>query len=226
MPKVLSGNALKIIAVISMTVDHMGAVLFPQALWMRCVGRLAFVLYAFLIGEGYVHTHSISRYLFRLGILAVISEIPFDLLFYRRLFYWHAQNVFFTLFLGLLCIYCMDLLCCRLEDRWKGLMFIPVAAACLAAAGLQCDYKYYGILMMVIFYVWRVHKTEMFLGIALIQGAMNQIQLFGIAALIPISLYNGKRGMGKRCFQWLFYFYYPLHMIILYGIYMLCFYAG
>ena len=114
MPKILSSNGLKLIAAVSMTVDHIGAALFPQALWLRCIGRLAFVLYAFLITEGYIYTRNVKWYMARLGLLAVLSEVPFDLLFHRSLFYPYAQNVFFTLFLGLLAIYLMDLLGSRL----------------------------------------------------------------------------------------------------------------
>ena len=218
MPKVLSGNSLKLIAIASMTVDHMGAVLFPQALWMRYIGRLAFVIYAFLITEGYFHTHNVRRYMARLGLLALLSEVPFDLLFHGRMIDPYSQNVFFTLLLGLAGIALMDRLACRFTAGAWILSLIPVAAACVIAGWLQCDYRYYGVLMIAIFYVGRSHMGEMFLGIAIIQAAMNRIQLFGIVALLPISMYNGKKGKGGRIFQWFFYIYYPLHMLILYGI--------
>ncbi|MBS5521892.1 MAG: hypothetical protein KHX56_06430 [Clostridiales bacterium] len=218
MPKILSSNGLKLIAAVSMTVDHIGAALFPQALWLRCIGRLAFVLYAFLITEGYIYTRNVKWYMARLGLLAVLSEVPFDLLFHRSLFYPYAQNVFFTLFLGLLAIYLMDLLGSRLAPGMWFLCLIPVGAACVAAGWLQCDYRYYGVLMIAVFFACKSRYIEMFLGVAVISMAMNTIQLWGITAMLPISLYNGKKGKGSRLFTWLFYFYYPVHMLLIFGI--------
>ena len=78
--------ALKILAVVSMFIDHSGAVLFRGDMWMRYVGRFAFPIYAFLIVEGYLHTRDVRKYLIRLGVFALISEIPFDLAFRGRLF--------------------------------------------------------------------------------------------------------------------------------------------
>jgi len=106
--RIVSADALKIIAVISMLTDHIGYVLFPGVMWLRIIGRLAFPIYCFLLVEGAVHTKNIGRYLLRLGAFALISEIPFDLAFKRSLFYPHYQNVFFTLFLGLAMIAVMD----------------------------------------------------------------------------------------------------------------------
>ena len=106
--KRLSSNIFKMDRCYIYDLDHMGAVLFPQQIWMRYVGRMAFILYAFLITEGYVHTHNLKRYLGRLSLLALISEIPFDMLFHRTFFYWPSQNVFFTLVLGLMGIFLME----------------------------------------------------------------------------------------------------------------------
>ena len=227
MSKIFTGNGLKTIAVVSMTVDHVGAVLFPQEIWMRYIGRLAFVLYAFLITEGYVHTHNVKKYMLRLGLLAVLSEVPFDLLFHGRPFYPYAQNVFFTLLLGLLGIYFMDRFGVYLNAGTNILALVPVGAACFVAGWLLSDYKYYGVLMIAVFYVCRGQPWAMSLGIGSIALAMNRIQLFCVAALLPIALYNGQKGRGGKVFQWFFYFYYPMHMLAIYGICeVLRFYAG
>ena len=223
MKKILSGNSLKVLAVASMTVDHVGAVLFPSQIWMRCVGRLAFVIYAFLIAEGYFHTHNVKKYMGRLGFLAIVSEIPFDLIFHHTFVYWGSQNVFFTLFLGLVGLYLMDRIKMRLQPQFWFCALIPVAAMCLAAGLLQCDYRYYGILVITLFYMARDYRWAAFGGIAVIQVWMGWIQSFGIAALIPIALYNGKKGNGGKLLQWIFYFYYPVHLLIIYGIWR---YAG
>ena len=214
----LSGQALKLIAVLSMTVDHAGAVFFPQALWMRCVGRLAFVLYAFMAAEGYVHTRNLWRYLTRLFVCAILSEVPFDLLFCGRVWYSGAQNVFFTLFLGLAGIAGMDWMSRRLkEDLWI-LSLLPVAAACGAATWICSDYRFYGILMIAVFYVCRGQAKARALCISAIQLAINYIQIWGIAALIPISLYNGKRGWDGVLLKWMFYGFYPVHMLVIFGL--------
>ena len=223
MKKILSGNSLKVLAVASMTVDHVGAVLFPSQIWMRCVGRLAFVIYTFLIAEGYFHTHNVKKYMGRLGFLAIVSEIPFDLVFHHTFVYWGSQNVFFTLFLGLVSLYLMDRIKMRLQPQFWFCALIPVAAMCLAAGLLQCDYRYYGILVITLFYMARDYRWAAFGGIAVIQVWMGWIQSFGIAALIPIALYNGKKGNGGKLLQWIFYFYYPVHLLIIYGIWR---YAG
>ncbi len=216
MEKRLSANVLKWIAVVSMTIDHMGAVLFPQHLWMRCVGRLAFILYAFLVTEGYVHTHDLKRYLGRLGLLALISEIPFDLLFHRTLFYWPSQNVFFTLVLGLLGIFFMEKAVGKLPVNWGFLSLAPVALMGVIAQMISCDYRYFGILMITVFYIFRKRTLAAFVGIGVIQALMSTIQMFGMAAFLPIALYNGKKGRGGKVLQWLFYFYYPAHMAAIY----------
>lgn len=216
MKRPLSANALKWIAVVSMTMDHMGAVLFTSCIWMRCIGRLAFILYAFLITEGYIHTHNLKRYIGRLGLLALVSEIPFDLLFHGSVLYWGSQNVYFTLLLGLLGIYLMDQALQRLPVQMQFLALIPIVLVSLAAYVISCDYRYYGILIITVFYICRKNLPAAFAGVGIIQALMNTIQLFGMAAFLPIALYNGKKGWGGKGLQWLFYFYYPVHMLAIY----------
>ena len=131
--KKLSTFTLKLIAIITMVIDHTGAIFFPDQMWLRAIGRIAFPIFVFLLVEGLFNTSNIKKYLTRLGIFALISEIPFDMAFYkarfgvdfltdlkgatqdmqildlfiRRLI--KHQNIFFTLFLGLLAIYLMKL---------------------------------------------------------------------------------------------------------------------
>lgn len=201
-----------------MTVDHMGEMLFPEQIWMRCVGRLAFVLYAFLLTEGYVHTHDVRRYLLRLGVMALISEVPFDLMAYGQIWSLQGQNVYFTLFLGLAALYAMDAIQLRFQKQGLILSLIPAAAACVAAALLRCDYEYFGVLMILIFYLFREEHVEQFIGIAVIQALLGVIQLFGLFAFLPIACYTGERGKESKIIQTLFYFYYPIHILVIYGI--------
>ena len=100
----LDGTTLKIIACISMFIDHFGYICFPGNIALRIIGRLAFPIYCFLLVEGVMHTHDIRRYMFRMFVFALILEIPFDIAFYHDLIYPFHQNVFFTLVLGLITI--------------------------------------------------------------------------------------------------------------------------
>lgn len=95
-------SVLKWIAVLTMVIDHVGAILFPDQIWMRVIGRVAFPIYAYCLAEGFRYTSDYRRYLGRLALFAILSEIPFDLAFYGVPFSFAHQNVFFTLTLGLI----------------------------------------------------------------------------------------------------------------------------
>ena len=100
----LSGSTLKVIAILAMTVDHIGAFLFPDILWLRYIGRLTFPIMGFFVYEGWRHTRNIRRYGLRLLLFAAVSEIPFNLIHAGGLIAPHHQNNGFTLLLGLLAL--------------------------------------------------------------------------------------------------------------------------
>ncbi len=212
----IDGTTLKLIALITMTIDHAGLMLFPQHIWMRYIGRLAFPIYCFLLVEGYLHTKNVKRYMGRLALLAFISEIPFNLMISGEIFARYGQNVFFTLLLGLATLVFMNWLYGHLPNTLKFVSFIAVAVGCLAAYGIVCDYSYKGILMIALFYILRESVLYQFIGVGAVQIYMGGVQTFALASFIPICLYNGKKGWGNKVFQWLFYAYYPLHLIVLY----------
>ncbi len=205
----MSTFALKLIAVISMTIDHTGAVLFPYETWMRYVGRIAFPVYAFLIVEGYVHTSDVKKYLMRLGLFAVISEVPFDLAFNTSFFSMDCQNVYFTLFFGLLALILIDVFSGQIF--WQTL---SVLCMCLAAAELTTDYRYLGVIVIILFYVFRdrpfMKAVTVTLALSYLSGPM---EFFGSLALIPIFLYNGE--LGRHKWKYFFYVFYPVHLMIL-----------
>lgn len=211
----MSTFVLKLIAVISMLIDHTGAVLFPEEVWFRIVGRLAFPIFCFLIAEGYTHTRNVKRYAFRLFLFALLSEIPFDLLFFDSWFDISGQNVFFTLFLGLCAVWVADIL----KSRWPVPAFLCAGLFAAAAQLLCTDYGAFGVALIVAFFLCRDKdflKTAAFLllntGDALLNDSM--VQLYAAPAVLPILLYNGKP--GKYRMKVFFYLFYPCHLLLLY----------
>lgn len=215
----LSVFDLKCIAVCSMLIDHIGAFLYPAEIWMRYVGRLAFPIYGFLIVEGFLHTRDVKKYMGRLLLFALISEIPYDLASHNTLIYKDYQNVFFTLFLALICIQALHML----QEQ------LLLACGVLAAVGLlthfviKPDYGIGGIVMILCFYVFRVHKATQYLSVAAVNICYySGIQSAGALALIPISFYNGTKGPSAKYF---FYAFYPVHLLLLYLIRRYLFYV-
>lgn len=229
----LSGNALKIIAVVSMFLDHIGAaILENQAVWaalgadlmspelyndpaltgvmiadlfLRGIGRIAFPIFCFLLVEGFLHTKSLSRYLRRMALFAVVAEVPFDLAFCSTPLDWSYQNVFFTLFLGLLAIAALG----RFGDR--SVVGFLLALGCAGVAQLiYADYGAFGVVLIIILYLFRDRRlTRTVVGCIAVCW-----ELTAPLAFLFIEMYNGQR--GKRNLQYFFYLFYPCHILLLY----------
>ncbi len=226
----MNGYILKIIAIVTMFIDHMAAVLIPPdtAAYLVCrsIGRLAFPIFCFLLVEGLLHTGNVKKYLLRLGVFALISEIPFDLAFpvknYRYGFLYH-QNVFFTLFIGLVVIYFMR----KIDMKFAKKVFVGnlidtliVMAGCIAAYLLYTDYQYLGILLIVSFYVFRGNKILLTLAVLLVNRLFGSgIQVLAALSMVFIWYYNGKRGPQGN--KYIFYIFYPAHILLLYFISLL-----
>ncbi len=217
----ISQEMLKIIACITMLLDHVGATLWP-ALELRIIGRLAFPIYCFLLAEGLHFTKDPKRYGLRLLMGALLSEIPFDLLFYGRVMpYYHSVMV--TLLLGFL--YAMVI---RItQNLW---MKIALAVPFMIAADkLGTDYGDWGVAMIALFILTRQmpnRKAWQFWGLMAICwliGGMTirlgpvrvPIELFGVLALVPIGLYSGEKSTRSNWVQRLFYLFYPVHLAVL-----------
>ncbi len=206
--------------------DYMN--LFTIYTILRLVGRIAFPIFCFLIYEGFVHTSDVKRYLTRLGILALVSELPFNLIVSRvntgksALFYPQLQNTVLALFLALLMLTVMK----RMEadeitpkatiKQFIGqlvclLVFAVVAILC------RVDYSYLGILAIGAFYLFRNSKKLQIICGAVLFLSSNIAALF---AFIPIYMYNGTLLRSKK-FQYFFYIFYPAHLLVLYGISLL-----
>lgn len=201
----MTGFQLKLLAMLAMTADHIGAVFFPEIPLLRWIGRLAMPVLCFFIGEGLRHTHSPRRYLLRLTGFALLSELPFDLAFYGGI-EWGHQNVYFTLALGLLALWAIQ---SRGMEGW-----LLALTAALAAELLGCDYGMYGVLLILLLDRFHRARSEQLAAAALLNLAFFglQTQTLSLIALPLLWLYNGKRGRDDRR---LFYLYYPAHLCVL-----------
>ena len=213
----MDGTVLKLIACLSMFIDHLGAVCFSEMMGFRIIGRLAFPIYCFLLVEGAVHTHDMKKYILRMGIFALISEVPFDLAFYHRLVYTGHQNVFFTLGLGLLAICFLEHL--DIPDVLYKLLVI--IAAGLIAEFFNTDYGFTGIAVICVFYYLREQPQLKYPIAAILLAAMGGVEVYAVLALIPILLYNGQRGRQTKVMQYGFYIFYPAHLLLIAALYHL-----
>lgn len=238
--KFLDSDTLKIIAIATMLIDHIGAALVETMLFygsagnsgnwyeidavLRAIGRTAFPIFVFLLVEGFFHTRSRGRYFGRLALFALLSEIPFDLAFRGTYFYRDSQNVFWTLSIGFLTIWAMNAVGNRIGDGAglgtprgiiAGILQAPlIPIGCLAAGVLQTDYKMYGVLLIVLFYFGR------YAGISRLLVCIAGYLLFlwepqCIVGFLLILFYNGARKKRGKGFQYFFYLFYPLHLLVL-----------
>lgn len=230
----LTGNALKLIAAALMFLDHIGAAilenpatwelfgvealgmdpffsdpalskLFAADLILRAVGRIAFPLFCFLLVEGFTHTRSLSRYIRRMAVFAVITELPFDLAFSGGAVDWGYQNVYFTLLLGLLAMAALE----RYGEH--SLPGFLLALGCAGAAELaHVDYGAFGVALILIFYLFREReRTRTVVGCLAVCW-----EITAPLAFLLIRGYNGER--GKWNLKYFFYLFYPGHILLLY----------
>lgn len=230
--KGVSGSTLKLIAIITMLIDHTAAVVLARILLqgrtsdayaylyviyiiMRNIGRIAFPIFCFLLVEGFMHTRDRKKYAMRLGLFALISEIPFDLAFSGKILEFGYQNVFFTLFLGLLTMMAFEWINHR-EELNRMLKIVCCMAAILGGMGaahlLQTDYAARGVLCIMALYLFSWNR-----GYQIVAGALAFFwwELPALLAFVPIYFYNGKRGWNLK---YIFYLFYPLHLLILYAV--------
>lgn len=221
----LSGTQLKYIACISMLIDHFAASVLTigllqsgraaQEVWspviwgMRMIGRLAFPIYCFLLVEGFQHTHDFWKYAKRMLLFALVSELPFDWAFYQGIYFGH-QNVYFTLFLGLLAMEALEKF--RIKEGGPTVQGILGAAACVVIAGIiRCDYDVMGLALILALYLSRrEHKTQCITG-----AVFSAFEPVAPLAFLLVWLYHGERGHCSRAEQWGFYLFYPVHILIL-----------
>ncbi|MEG1993766.1 MAG: TraX family protein [Oscillospiraceae bacterium] len=234
--KIFDSFTLRVIAMVSMLLDHMWATVITGNAWMTYAGRLAYPIFAFLLVEGFFHTSNLKKYLVRLGIFAIISEIPFNLIMGGSIIYPFHQNVIVTFLIGLITMYIIEK-SKSIENKF--LATIGVIATCIFsfifATITLADYFGYGILIILVFYFahglkygWIIELVGMiYVNYILMGGQVIPMfggvfefptQAFALLSLIFIWLYNGKRGINSKIARYSFYIFYPLHMLILYFI--------
>lgn len=219
----MSSFALHIWAMLLMLCDHLQLTLLPDLPILRCVGRLAFPLFAFMAVEGYLHTRSLKKYLLRLLMLAVISEIPFDLLVSGSVFDPMHQNVIWTIILGLCCIRAFENISADLKKMLSAVVIIASLAAAIIA---RVDYSSAGVLTLLAFYAFRGNTVRCRLMQLLSLTFINLVLLGGIEFAFPyqalavlslpiIWLYDGSQGPHNGFIKAANYLFYPAHMLIL-----------
>lgn len=223
--KIMSGSTLKVLACVAMFIDHFAKIYLIKFDWARMTlfsifgrnfsvvqlmvmfGRFAFPIFAFLLVNGFLHTKDRKRYGLNLFIFALLSEIPFNLMFNNALTF-QKQNVMFTLLLGYLALCCLD--------YFKGKPLISVFSIVLLYVMMRlikADYGASGYLFILLLYGLRKEKALQSLACSM----LLQMKLMVFLSFIPINMYNGERGFIKTRFaKYCFYAFYPLHMLFIY----------
>lgn len=222
MPCKLSGNALKIIAAVTMFIDHMGLMLFPGNLVFRYIGRLAYPIFAFMIAEGCKYTRNRLRYWGGLTVLALLCQAVY-FVFDGRLY----LSILVTFSLSILTIYALDRLKAAPSVR-NGLIFTAVIGAVYVLNQvLRIDYGFWGCMAPV--FAAALHNTKydtlparvaaFGVGLTLLSLSHGSIQSWCLLALPLLLCYSGKR--GKHKLKYFFYLFYPAHLVLLEGIALL-----
>ena len=235
----LTGGDLKLIAVVTMFLDHIGAaILESPAIWyvldrgeidpffnsptlevvriadfiLRRIGRISFPIFCFLLVEGFLHTKNLKGYFRRLAVFALLSEIPFNLAFCGWWLDPEYQNIFFTLLLGLLAMTCLR----HFGDR--SLPGLLLALGCILLGELfRVDYGAFGVALILILYLLRNRKA-----VRTVAGCLAvSWEATACLAFLPIWFYNGER--GRKFPKYFFYAFYPLHILALWGLRMILF---
>ena len=212
----LTSNQLKLLAMVTMTLDHIGVALFPGTLWLRMVGRLAMPIYAWMIAEGCVHTKNRRNYLLQLAGMALLCQLVYVFAM-GSLF----QCILVTFTLSVVVIYAIDsgsaekaalALCAALFIT----VFLP---RLLPNTDFAVDYSIWGVLLPVAVYIGKSKWEKLLLAaivLVVLAFGSGPIQLYSLLSLALLALYNGKRGKGLG--KYFFYIYYPLHLVIIEGI--------
>lgn len=217
----LTGNQLKILALVAMTCDHVGLQILPQFPILRIIGRLAFPVFAYMIGEGARYTRNRGKYLGLMTAVALLCQVVYFVAMGSL-----YMCVLVTFSLSVVLIYVTDwylktrkpLDFCLTALTFCGILFLClVLPKLLPETDFYVDYSIWGVLLPVFVYYSKGKHQKLLSSCAVLVMLGIQysgIQWFGLLALIPLALYNGQRGKWKM--KYLFYVYYPAHLALIY----------
>jgi len=227
--KGFSSYQLHLFAMVFMLIDHIGAVIFPFDFFYRYVGRLSFPIFCYLLVCGFYKTSNRKKYFLRLFIFAIISEIFFDLVFNSSFIYTNSQNVLWSFCISFFMMHIIEKL------KYKFIYIVPfiIFIFCFIAYYLKVDYSWYGILIVLLFYISYNNKIYFryilqFVGMIIINcvlfkgtlvdygGIVLYTQPFALLSLFFIWSFNGKKGYSNVYIKYFNYCFYPLHLFLLY----------
>jgi len=228
--------SLHIMAMLFMLCDHLWGTIVPGNDWLTCIGRISFPIFAFMIVEGYFHTKNLKKYVCRLLLFAILSEIPFNLAMGSSVFFPVHQNVLWSFLISIGLIHLNE----KAKRTRKILIkiavgFVTVILGYLVGIITMVDFYHAGILTVLVFYFFRQKKWYSYIGQLLCLWYINIEMLGGFAyefhfggqtyffsrqglallALVPIWLYRGKQGYHSKILQYACYAFYPVHLLIL-----------
>ncbi|MBQ7903093.1 MAG: conjugal transfer protein TraX [Oscillospiraceae bacterium] len=232
----ITSAGLHIMAMVFMLCDHLWGTVVPGNDWLTCIGRISFPIFAFMIVEGYFHTGNLKKYVKRLFLFALISEIPFNLAMGSRLFYPVHQNVLWSFLMAIGFIHWNEK-ARKSGKKWKMALtaVISVILAYLLGIITMVDFYHAGVLTVLVFYFFRNRKWYnymaqficlWYINMEILGGYSYQLNILGqtyfvarqgfaLLALIPIWLYRGRQGYHTKAFQHFCYWFYPVHLLVL-----------
>ena len=227
--------SLHLMAMLFMLCDHLWGTVINGNDWLTCIGRLAFPIYAFMIVEGYFNTKNLKKYVLRLLVFAIISEIPFNIAMGSRLFYPIHQNVLWSFLIAIGLIHWNEKV--KEKKLWKRILVGATTIIIAYIGGIITFVDFYnaGLLMALTFYFFRGKKwwhyicqllCMWYINMEILGGYGYEVEIFGtiqfitrqgfaLFALIPIWLYKGKQGHHSKAWKYIRYGFYPLHLLVL-----------
>lgn len=215
---------LKTIAMLSMLCDHIAFVLIPATDYprlyyiMRAAGRIAFPLFCFMLVEGFTYTRNREKYIIRLLIFAIISEIPFDLASDGTAFDFGSQNVMWTLLIGFIVMYVIE----QAGNNYLAKIIIIILGGTVAGF-MHTDYSVFGVFVIAMLYIFRYNRRKGVIMMGILITTQNSIEIFALLSIPFILNYNPDKN-DVILPKYFFYAFYPAHLFILYIIHQ--FFAG
>ncbi len=219
---VLSNNQLKMIALVCMTIDHIGAYILTDWIILRIIGRIAFPIFAYMIAEGCTYTKNRKKYLGIMAVTAFLYQTAYFLIT-RSL----AQCILVTFTLSILLIYVTDYVKTKNTPQTRTMALVSFIAVFVITEIIPrmfkttfcVDYGFVGIIVPVLVYVVEAWRDKLFMfsiSLFVLAGISGGVQWFALLTIPLIAIYNERR--GKRRMKYFFYAYYPLHLAAIFVI--------